>query len=106
MASEALGPMGALKVATMHGARFLGAEKDVGSIEKGKLADLLVLNSSPLEDIQNTVDIQFVMLGGTVYDATNLDEIWPMKRPFGNYYWLDSDVAPTDTRPTNYWKNP
>lgn len=106
MAAEALGPMGALEVATLRGARFLGAERDLGSIQEGKLADLLVLNANPLDDIENTLDIQYVIQGGTVYDGNTLDEAWPEQKPFGTYYWLEPDVRPNDTRPVHPSGNP
>lgn len=103
MAAEALGPMGALEVATVHGAHFLAASAALGSIEQGKLADLLVLNANPLEDIRNTRDIQYVMKGGTLYEADTLDEVWPTERPFGPYYWLNGEPWIADTRPVDYW---
>lgn len=103
MAAEALGPMGALTVATMHGAHFLGAQEDLGSIERGKLADLLVLNANPLEDIRNTLDIQYVMKDGTLYEADTLDEVWPRSEPFGPYYWVDAAALQDDMRPIDYW---
>jgi Tol biopolymer transport system component len=102
MAASALGPMGALELASVHGAHFLGASKDLGSLAAGKLGDLMVLNSNPLQNIRNTADIQYVMKGGILYDAGTLDEIWPEKRPFGDYYWIDSDSLKTDDRPIDY----
>ncbi|MEP7346348.1 MAG: amidohydrolase family protein, partial [Gemmatimonadaceae bacterium] len=83
MGSTALGNMGALEVASMHGARFLGADKDLGSIEVGKLADLMVLNANPLDNIRNTADAQYVMKGGKLYDAMSLDQLWPKAIPYG-----------------------
>jgi hypothetical protein len=62
----------------------------------------MVLNSNPLENIRNTTDIQYVMKGGILYDAATLDEIWPEKRPFGDYYWIDPDSLKTDDRPVDY----
>ena len=85
MAASAMGPLGALKVASLHGARFLGADQDIGSLENGKLADLIVLNSNPLDNIRNTLDMRYVMKGGVLYESETLDEIWPEKRPFGPY---------------------
>jgi Tol biopolymer transport system component len=103
MAASALGPLGALEVASMHGAHFLGAEQDLGSLETGKLADLMVLNSNPLDNIRNTADILYVMKNGILYDANSLDEIWPEKKPFGDYYWVEEDVLVSDDRPVDYW---
>ncbi|MBK6844898.1 MAG: PD40 domain-containing protein [Gemmatimonadetes bacterium] len=87
MAAKANGPMTALEIASMHGAMFLGMEADIGSISVGKLADLMVLNTNPLENIRNTADIRYVMKAGTLYDAMSLDEIWPKAKPYGDNYW-------------------
>ncbi len=103
MAASALGPMGALRVASLDGATFLGARADLGSIEVGKLADLLVLNRNPLDDIRATADMLYVMKGGVLYDADTLDEIWPEARPFGPYYWVNEDVLRQDDRPVDHW---
>lgn len=101
--AEGTGLMGALEVASLHGAHFLGAEQDLGSIEVGKLADLMVLNSNPLDDIRNTADIRYVMKGGRLWEADTLDEIWPEQQPFGDRYWVNPEVLVSDDRPVNYW---
>ena len=103
MLASALGPMGALEVASVHGAHFLGADKDLGTLEPGKLADLMVLNANPLDDIHNTMNINMVMKAGTLYDADSLDEIWPEKKPFGAYYWINLDELRNDTRAVDIW---
>ena len=103
MAASAAGPMGALEVASLHGARFLGAEDDIGSIEAGKLADLVVLNSNPLDDIRNTTDIQYVIQGGIVRDGMTLDEVWPNQAPYGEHWWVNPDAWRMDDRPVDYW---
>jgi imidazolonepropionase-like amidohydrolase len=77
--------MDALAVATIHGARFLGLERELGSLAPGKLGDLVVLNSNPLDDIRNTADIEYVVKGGTVWEADTLDQVWPRHVPFGEY---------------------
>lgn len=99
MAASALGNYGALEVASVHGARFLGALDDLGTIEVGKLADLLVLDRNPLEDIRATADIRYVMQGGILRDGMTLDERWPERRPFGPHYWVDEDALRNDDRP-------
>jgi Tol biopolymer transport system component/imidazolonepropionase-like amidohydrolase len=103
MAASALGPMGALEVASVHGAHFLGVEKDLGSITVGKLGDLMVLDADPLADIHNTAKIAYVMKAGRLWQASTLDEVWPAKKPFGDYYWVDADALRSDDRPVNYW---
>lgn len=70
-------PLEALRAATLHGAWYLGMEKDLGSVETGKLADLLLLDGDPLSDIRQTDTISHVVLNGRVYRADTLDEIAP-----------------------------
>ena len=69
-----------LRVATIMGAEAIGHDADLGSIEVGKLADLVVLNQDPLNDIEATRDIEQVMRGGVLYDGFTLDEVWPIAR--------------------------
>lgn len=102
MTAAAMGPHGALDVASRHGAYFLGALDDLGTLEEGKLADILVLASNPLDDIRNTLDLDYVMKGGLLYEADTLDQVWPRAVPFGPYYWVDEDIYRDDTRPTDY----
>ncbi|GIR91545.1 MAG: hypothetical protein CM15mP92_0090 [Halieaceae bacterium] len=59
----------ALRVATIIGAEAIGLEDDLGSIENGKLADLVILNKDPLENIRNTNEIEMVMIDGKLYNA-------------------------------------
>jgi len=67
----------ALRSATILGAEGLGVQHDLGSIEVGKIADLIILNKNPLDDIHNTREIRYVMKDGILYDGDTLDEIWP-----------------------------
>jgi imidazolonepropionase-like amidohydrolase len=64
----------ALKIATINGARALKIDKDHGSIEIGKVADLVVIEGNPLEKIRNTRNVQTVVRAGIVYDAAELLE--------------------------------
>jgi hypothetical protein len=93
LASGGMTPMEVLKVSTIIGAESIGFERDMGSIEGGKLADLVVLNANPLDDIRNTNDIRYVIKNGFVYEGNTLDEVWPTPRPFPKPYWLLEDEA-------------
>jgi Tol biopolymer transport system component/imidazolonepropionase-like amidohydrolase len=86
-----------LRVATIIGADALGLAKDVGSLETGKEADMLVLDKNPLENIRNTTAIKYVMKNGRLYEANTLDEVWPRQRKAGSYYW-QVDEGGTSTK--------
>ena len=80
-------PLEALRVATRDGAYAIGFEQDLGSLEPGKLADLVVLDANPLEDIHNTTKIHYVMKNGRVYDGNTLDQVWPDKVALPRMWW-------------------
>jgi imidazolonepropionase-like amidohydrolase len=81
----------ALRAATLLGAEAIGLANDLGSLEVGKLADLVVLARDPLENIRNTNAIRYVMKNGRLYDGHTLNEIWPRQRPLPRPYWYDDE---------------
>jgi len=81
VASGGMDPHDALRAATIMGAEAIGLQQDIGSVEEGKLADLVILRSNPLDDIRNTNDIGWVMMNGRLYQGDTLDEEWPRQRP-------------------------
>jgi len=70
-----LTPMESLQTATINPARFLGMEKDLGTIEKGKVANLVLLDADPVSDIRNITKISEVFVGGKQFDRPALDQM-------------------------------
>ncbi len=80
-------PMQALRCATMNGALYLGMETEIGSLEKGKLADLVVLDKNPLENIRNSESVHYTMVNGRLFDAETLNETGNYDRKRSKFYW-------------------
>ena len=79
--------MDVLRSATLRGAEAMGFQQDLGSIEPGKLADLVVLDKNPLDDIHNTNTISYVMKNGELFDSNTLDEVYPEQKPLPPLWW-------------------
>jgi len=79
-------PLEALRAATLDGARYLGLDRELGSIDVGKLADLVVLNANPLDDIRGTESVSQVMVNGRLFEAATMSEIGGSKKRLP-FYW-------------------
>lgn len=86
-------PHEALRSATLHGAQFLGLDGEIGSLEVGKLADLVVLNANPLDDIYNTEDVHSVMVNGRLFDAETMNQIGNHPAERALLYWEKDEVS-------------
>ncbi|WP_458626179.1 amidohydrolase family protein [Winogradskyella sp. PC D3.3] len=76
-----------LKAATINGANYIGAGNDIGSLKKGKLADLIVMDKNPLEDIRNSESIIYTMINGRLYDTETMNEIGNHPKERTKFYW-------------------
>jgi hypothetical protein len=97
-----------LRAATIFGAEAIGFATDLGSIETGKYADLIVLDKDPLADIRNTNTIRYVMKNGELFEGDTLNQIWPKQKALDPLYFWELDpkgrptesAVPTTTDPT------
>lgn len=87
LASGGMTPMEVLRTATVNPARTLGVERQIGSLQPGMLADLIVLDRDPLADIRNTDSVRYTMVNGRLYDSYTMHEIGNVDRPRSRFYW-------------------
>jgi imidazolonepropionase-like amidohydrolase len=87
LAQGGMTPLEAIRCATLYGAQYIGLDHDIGSLETGKLADLIVMDKNPLDNIRNSESIRYVMVNGRFFDAATMNEIdnHPTVRP--RFYW-------------------
>jgi Tol biopolymer transport system component/imidazolonepropionase-like amidohydrolase len=90
---EALTPHQALRAATLAGAAKIGLAPDLGSVEPGKLADLVVLDADPLQDIHNSAAIRWVVKNGVVYEGETMKQVWPRERERAAFFWEEHGAA-------------
>jgi hypothetical protein len=87
MGQGGMKPLQALRAGTLSGAKYLGLDKEVGSLEEGKLADLIVLDKNPLEAIQNSRTVRYTMVNGHLYDAATLNEVGTRQRQRAKFFF-------------------
>lgn len=87
LAQGGMTPLEAIRCATLYGAQYIGLDRDLGSLEPGKLADLVIMVKNPLEKIENSETVKYVMTNGRLYDSSTMDEIGNHPRKRGRFYW-------------------
>jgi Tol biopolymer transport system component len=103
LASGGMTPMEVLRCATVNGSKIIGRPQDLGSIEPGKLADLTILDKSPLDDIHNSNTIHWVMKNGELFEGDTLNQVWPEQKKLEPLWFWDSD-KPKVGDPLSYGK--
>ncbi len=89
LAQGGMEPLEIIRAGTLNGARALGMDRDIGSLEPGKLADMVVLDANPLENIRNTTSIAYTVINGRVYDS-GMNEIAPRQRPRAPFWFVEA----------------
>jgi imidazolonepropionase-like amidohydrolase/Tol biopolymer transport system component len=82
-----LTPHEALRSATYNGAKSLGMDRDIGTLAPGKLADIVVIDGNPLQDIRQSEKVAWTMVNGRLYDAATLNETVSRERKRAKYWW-------------------
>ncbi|MEO5568560.1 MAG: amidohydrolase family protein [Gemmatimonadaceae bacterium] len=78
-----------LRVGTIFGAVSIGLDRDLGSLEPGKLADLIVFDGNPLQDIRAVLTPKYVMRNGFLHESETLDEVWPRQQKYPLQWWMN-----------------
>lgn len=86
-AQGGMSPLQAIRSATLNGAEHLGMGKELGSLESGKLADMIILDANPLDDIRNTEKIKYVIINGRVYDSATMNETISHEKARKQFWW-------------------
>ena len=77
----------ALRTATIDPAHYIGMDHAIGSLEVGKLADIIVIDGNPLKDIRQSDNVIYTMINGRLYDANTMNEVGNRKKPRKPFYF-------------------
>jgi imidazolonepropionase-like amidohydrolase/Tol biopolymer transport system component len=99
LAQGGMSPLQAIRAATLNGASYLGMDKEIGSLEVGKLADLVIMDANPLEDIRNSEKIKYVMINGRLYDSMTMNELISREKIRGKM-WFEMGSGSSYSLPT------
>jgi len=94
LAGGGMSTLDALEAATFSGASYIGLDKDLGSIEPGKLADLIVLDADPAADIKNTASIRYTIANGRLFDSATMAQLAPTKSPRPTLWFEELQKGP------------
>jgi Tol biopolymer transport system component len=103
LASGGMSPLEVLRCATVNGSKIIGRPDDLGSIQPGKLADLVILDKNPLDDIHNTNTIHWVMKNGELFEGDTLNQLWPEQKKLEPLWFWNYDT-PKSGDPLSYGK--
>lgn len=93
LAQGGMSNMEALRCATINPATNLGLDNWIGSLKPGKLADLIIMDKNPLDNIRNTETVHYTMINGRLYDCETMNEIGNYDHKRGKFYWETSKNA-------------
>jgi hypothetical protein len=103
LGSGGMTPMEVLRCATLNGSKIVGRPQDIGSIEPGKLADMVILDKNPLDDLHNTNSVHWVMKNGELFEGDTLDQVWPEQKKLEPLFFWNYDT-PKAGEPLSYGK--
>ncbi len=89
-AQGGMSPWNVIKASTIDPAKYIGMDHELGSIKAGKLADMVILNSDPMQDIYSTDDVSHVMLNGRLYEASSMNQVYPDQVTRSRLYFEDN----------------
>jgi imidazolonepropionase-like amidohydrolase len=87
LAEGGMKPLDVLRCATLFGAEAIGLDQDLGSLEVGKMADLVIYDKNPLENIRHTNTIRWVMKDGELFDTHTMNSVSPVAKKLPSLYW-------------------